>query len=196
MATAPYRHATLRPMKKLVLTFGLISGAILATITGIMLTLCLGGTFDFSDMEVVGYSAMVLSFLAVFFGIRTYRETHAGGAITFGKAFQVGILITLVSCAVYVIGWQIVYWNFIPDFLDRYAAFMIEKLRDHGASAAEIAAEEKKMTEFKRLYANPFFNVAITFLEVFPVGLVVTLVSAAILRKKTPPESAGAAAIA
>jgi hypothetical protein len=181
-------------MKKIVLTFGLISGAILAAMTAIMLPLSMSGRIDFDHSEIVGYSAMVLSFLLVFFGIRSYRENVGGGTITFGKAFQVGILITLVSCAVYVISWEIVYFNFVPDFADKYAAFTIEKLRQDGATAAAIAAAEKKMADFKELYANPLINVGITFLEVFPVGLIVTLVSAAILRRKPTPDAPSRAA--
>lgn len=181
-------------MKRIVITFGLISGAILATMTAVMLPLCMNGTIDFDNSEIIGYSAMVLSFLSVFFGIRTYRERSGGGAITFGKAFQVGILITLITCAVYVIGWEIVYFNFVPDFAETYSAHVIEKMRGDGASAAAIAAKQRKMAQFQELYANPFINVGLTFLEVFPVGLIVTLVSAAILRRKpTPPPSAAAA---
>ena len=87
---------------------------------------------------------MVLSFLAIFFGIRTYRQNVGGGAITFGRAFKVGILITLVTCAIYVIGWEIVYWGFIPDFGDTYAAHVLEKLRAEGASAERLAAENEE----------------------------------------------------
>src|SRR5687767_16012022 len=89
--------------------------------TAIMLPLCMNGTIDLRYSEIIGYSTMVLSFIMVFIGIRTYRE-NAGGMITFGKAFKVGILITLIACAVYVVAWEIVYYNFIPDFADRYAA--------------------------------------------------------------------------
>ena len=174
-------------MKKIVLTFGLISGGILLTMGAVILPLCMSGVIDFDNSEIVGYSAMVLAFLLVFFGIRTYRENVGGGAITFGKAFKVGILITLISCAVYVIAWEIVYFNFVPDFADKYQTFTIEKMRGRGASAASLEAEQKKMARFKELYANPFINAGITFMEVFPVGLIVTLVSAAILRKKTTP---------
>ncbi|MBK6405757.1 MAG: DUF4199 domain-containing protein [Holophagales bacterium] len=173
-------------MLRIVLTFGLISGAAVAGLTAVMLPMCLNGTIAFENSQLVGYSTMVLSFLAIFFGIRTYRQNVGGGAITFGRAFKVGILITLVTCAVYVIGWEIVYWGFIPDFGDTYAAHVLEKLRAEGASAEKLAAETKKMASFQELYRNPFFNVGMTFLEIFPVGLVVTLVSAGILRRKAP----------
>jgi DNA-binding CsgD family transcriptional regulator len=132
----------------------------------------------------IGYTSMVLAFLSVFFGIRAYRERNAGGSITFGKAFKVGILITLITCAVYVVSWEIVYFNFLPDFAETYSANVLESMRADGASAVTLAAETEKMAQFKELYKNPLFNVGMTFMEVFPVGLIVTLVSAAILRRK------------
>lgn len=183
-------------MKRIVVTFGLISGAILAAMTAVMIPLCMSGVIDFDKSQIVGYSTMVLSFLLAFFGIRSYRENLGGGTISFGKAFQVGILITLIACAVYVISWEIVYFGFVPDFDDKYATFAIEKMRRDGASDAEILVAEKRMADFKRLYANPLFNVGITFLEVFPVGLIVTLISAAILRRRTPSAPKAATAVA
>jgi hypothetical protein len=173
-------------MKRTVLTYGLLSGAILATMTAVMMPLCMNGTISMSNSEILGYTAMALAFIAVFFGIRSYRERNNRGTITFGKAFQVGILITLVTCAVYVIGWEIVYWGFMPDFGDKYAAVALERMQNDGATPAALAKAQTEMARFKVLYRNPFFNIGMTFLEVFPVGLIVTLVSAAILRKKTP----------
>jgi len=174
-------------MKNTVLKFGLIAGGILAATMAITVPLCLKGGVDFANSYVIGYTSMVVALLAVFFGIRSYRERNGGGTITFGKAFKVGILITLLASAIYVITWEIVYFNFLPDFADKYAALSIDKLRAGGASDAEILAEQKKMGEFKELYKNPLINVGMTFMEVFPVGLIVTLVSAAILRKKPTP---------
>jgi hypothetical protein len=183
-------------MKKIVLTFGLISGAILAAMMAIIMPLCMNGTIDFDNAEIIGYTTMVLSFIAVFFGIRTYRENAGRGAITFGKAFQVGILITVISSVVYVLSWEIVYFNFLPDFVDKYAAATISKMQDAGATPAAVAAKKTEMDTFKELYKNPLFNVGMTFLEVFPVGLIVTLVSAAILRKKPTPNAPATAAAA
>jgi hypothetical protein len=172
-------------MKRQVLTFGLICGAILGGMTAVMVPLCMNGTATFDHAEIFGYTIQVFAFLLVFFGIRSYRES-AGGTITFGKAFQVGILVTLIACAVYVISWEIVYYNFVPDFADKYAAHVLEKLRTKGATQAAIAAATREMTRFKELYRNPFINAGMTFMEVFPVGLIVTAISAAILRRKTP----------
>lgn len=91
-----------------------------------------------------------------------------------------------------MVTWQIVYFNFIPDFGDLYAQHVIEKMRVHGATAAAIEAETLKMKQFGELYKNPLFNAGMTFLEVFPVGLIVTLISAAILRRTSSDSSATA----
>jgi len=175
-------------MKKIVLTFGLISGAILALM--MFVTLPLIDKVSFDKLEVLGYSTMVAAFLMVFFGIRSYRENIGGGFITFGKAFKVGLLITLISCACYVIAWEIIYFKIAPDFVEKYGNYMIEKARAAGASAAELAEKKEQMKNFKAMYDNPLINVAITLLEPLPIGLPVTLISAGILRRKEPKSSA------
>lgn len=180
-------------MKKIVLRYGLLSGALLAAMMAVTMPLYRRGILDFDHGELIGYSSMVLSFLLVFFGVKSYRDNIAGGVIGFGKAFQVGILITLVTCAMYVLSWQIIYYNFYPDFLDQYSAHAIAKMRAAGESEGAIQAATAQMNDFAKLYANPLVNVGITFLEVFPVGLIMTLVSAAILRRK--PQEAPAAAV-
>jgi len=183
-------------MKKIVLRFGLASGFLLMALTAVTLPLCMNGTLDFDNSQLVGYSAMVLAFLFVFFGIRSYRDNVVGGAIGFGKAFQVGLLISLVTCAMYVIAWEIAYYNFFPDFFDQYSAHVLERMRTAGESEAAIRETTAQMAKMGKLYKNLFFNVGITFLEVFPVGLVVTLVSAGILRRKAGPAAPAAAVTA
>jgi len=181
-------------MRKTVLRFGLASGLVLVAMSSLMMPLCLNGTLDFDNMEVLGYSSMVLAFLLVFFGVRSYRENVAGGTIGFGKAFQVGLLITLVTCAMYVIAWEITYFNFVPDFLDKFSAHTLAKMRETGDSQADIQKMTDQMAFMAKYYDNVFFNSAITFMEIFPVGLIVSLVSAAILRRK-PGQSAPRAAV-
>jgi hypothetical protein len=172
-------------MKKTVLTFGLISGAVSA--------LLMLSTWPFMDRIgldkglYVGYTAMVLSFLLVFFGIRSYRENVGAGQITFGKAFAVGILITLISTVCYVVTWEIIYFGFNSDFCEKYTTYMVEKAKASGASQQMIEATRQQMRDMKVMLDNPLLNAAMTFLEPFPVGLVITLISAAILRKKRAP---------
>lgn len=170
-------------MKKIVLTFGLIAGAILS---GMMLaTMPFMDRIGFDRGEVIGYTSMVMAFLLIFFGVRSYRDTVSGGVVSFGRAFKVGALIALVGSACYVATWQVIYYGgMADDFMDRYQAHALEQERAAGASEAALAAKREEMERFAALYDNPLINVAITFLEPLPVGLVIALVSAGILRRR------------
>lgn len=170
-------------MKKTVLTFGLISGALMAIF--MFATMPFIDKIGFDKGLIVGYTNIVLAFILVFFGIRSYRENVGGGAITFGRALAIGILIVVISSVCYVIAWLILYYNFMPDFFDKYAAHAIEKARASGASLEAIQAQTQEMDQMKQLVKNPFFHALFVFLEPFPVGLVIALVSALILRKKS-----------
>jgi len=182
-------------MKKVVIVFGLISGAISSALMFLTLPLMTSGAVNFGNGYIVGYTAIVLSFLLVFFGIRSYRE-NSGGTITFGRAFSVGILITLISCVFYVASWEIIYYKLMPDFADKYSAHTIDAMRQKGAPEAAIAVKKKELEKMWAMLDNPLINAAMTFIEPFPVGLIVTLVSAAILRKRTPlPAGAVAQAV-
>ena len=175
-------------MKKTILTFGLISG--------VLISLMMAATIPFVDRigfdrgEYVGNTTMVLAFLLVFFGIRSYRDDAGDGAITFTRGFVVGISITLISCVFYVVTWEIIYFNFMHDFMDKYAAYAVARLQASGASAAAVQAQIQQMNKLKVLYQNPLYNSAMTFLEPLPVGLVITLISAAVLRRKPQPQAA------
>jgi Protein of unknown function (DUF4199) len=181
-------------MKKTVLIFGLLSGAVAAAL--MFVTLPFADRIGFERGLIVGYTTIILSFLLVFFGIRSYRENIGGGAISFGRAFAVGILITLISCICYVVAWEILYFKFMPDFADKYAAHAIEKLKAAGATAAAIQAQMEEAKNLKRILDNPFLNAAATFIEPFPVGLIITLISALILRKRKSSSSESAVSTA
>jgi hypothetical protein len=172
-------------MKKTVLIFGLLSGTVSAAM--LAATVPFIDRIGFDRGVIVGYTAMVISFLFVYFGIRSYRDNVAGGRLTFGRAVAVGLLITVISCACYVVAWQVVYYNFIPDFFERYAAYTVEKLRAAGEAPAVIEQKTRELAEFKTLYDNPLVNAAFTFIEPLPVGLIVTLMSAALLRRPPQP---------
>ena len=178
-------------MKKVVLTFGLIAGAFCSAM--MLVTIPLANRASFNRAEYLGYTTIVLAFLLVFFGVRSYRDNTLNGSITFGRAFAVGLAITLVACACYVVTWEILYYTVYPDFMDNYAAHMIEKARHSGASAAALQTQLQGIERTKQLYRNPLYNAALTFLEPFPVGLLVTLISAVALRRKQSPAPAAPA---
>ena len=168
-------------MKRIVWTFGLIAGGIMAA----MMLITVPFAEKIGDAgEVVGYTTMILAFLMVYYGIRSYRDNVMGGTIRFGKAFQAGILITLIASACYVAAWEVIERTMVPDFAEKYAARVIAKVQGSGATAAQVEAKRQEMAKFTEAYKNPFVNVGMTFLEVFPVGLVVVLVSAWVLSRK------------
>jgi len=127
---------------------------------------------------------MVIAFLMIFFGVRSYRDNVAGGSVGFGRALGVGLLITLIASICYVATWQFIYYRLTPDFMDKYSAYTIEKARKSGATDATIAARTKEMAEFSEMYKNPLINVAFTFLEPLPVGVVFALVTAGVLCRR------------
>ncbi|HJU94005.1 MAG TPA: DUF4199 domain-containing protein [Pyrinomonadaceae bacterium] len=170
-------------MKKTVLKFGLIAGGIFVAV--MFSTMPFLDQIGFEYGEVIGYTMLLAAFAFIFVGIRSYRENVGNGYITFGRAFKIGILITVIASLCYVISWQIVYYGFVPDFGEKYTQYLAEKSRAAGASPDEVAKEVAEMQRFMALYKNPVYNFLITFfVEPLPMGLFITLISAAILRKR------------
>jgi len=177
-------------MKKTVLTFGLISGALISVM--MLLTIPFHDAIGFElGGLIVGYTTMVLAFLLIYFGVRSYRDNVAGGTVRFGRAFAVGALIGLVSSMCYVATWEVIYFKFMPDFMDKYGAHVIEKARASGENEAAIAKRKVEMAEFAEMYKNPAFNAAVTLVEPLPVAFVVALITAGVLSRRR--RSAGAA---
>ncbi len=183
-------------MKKIVLTFGLISGAIISVLMGG--SLLLADKIGSGHSMVLGYTIMVASFLLVYFGIRTYRDNNLDGQISLGRAFACGMLISLIASVCYVAMWEVLYFNFMPHFMDSYFAAQIAKVQSAGLDPAATATQIAAIRHSEQLYQNPLVNIAYTFMEPLPVALLITLISAAVLRRKVPTSgsSVGDAALA
>ena len=155
-------------MRKIVLTFGLIGGAILAAM--MLMTFPFQEQIGFDKGVYVGYTTMVLAFLMVYFGVQSYRDNVAGGSLTFGRAFKVGLLISLVIMACYVATWQVMYLQLhagLPRQVHGLRAGTGAPVR---RVADAIAAQAKEMQEFGEMYKNPLVNIAFTLLEPLPVA--------------------------
>lgn len=174
-------------MKKVVLVCGLIAGGIVSILmlSSVSYLSHCQGNVDYNTSMLIGYASMLIAFTLVFVGIRNYRDKYNAGVISFGKAFTTGILIVLIASTMYVVAWLIDYFFFIPDFMDKYSAHMLDKLKASGASPVEIDRQAKEMANFATMYKNPFFNAMMTYVEILPVGLIVTLISSFILKRKT-----------
>jgi len=132
---------------------------------------------------IVGYTTMLIALTAVFVGIKRHRDTQLGGVIRFWPAFGMGLGISVVAGIVYVLAWEVTQALTGIDFASDYGRFLIEQRRAAGASAAELKTLAAEMEAFKVQYADPLFRLPMTFAEIFPVGVLVSLVSAALLRK-------------
>ena len=170
-------------MKKTVWTFGLISGVLVSALMAATIPFQDENGFDHS--LILGYAIIVLSFLLIYFGVRSYRDNVGKGTVRFGRALAVGSLIGLIASACYVATWEVMYFKFMPDFMTRYGAHELEKARAEGASEAALAQKKMELDKFEKLYQNPAVNVAYTFLEPLPVALVIALVSAGVLSRRS-----------
>ena len=170
-------------MKKL-LYFGLLAG--LLNIIGWLTldALFQGENFDFALGETLGYAAMLLALSMVFFGIKSYRDKNLNGKITCQNAFIKGLIIVGIASAIYVLGWEVYYPNFQADFGEKYSAHLIASMEEQGLSQEEIESEKASMEEWMIKYQNPLYRMPITLLEILPLGLVVALISATILKRK------------
>jgi amino acid transporter len=171
-------------MKKNIIVFGLISGLIVSAFMAVSIGMCYKSN-DFDGSMIIGYAAMIVSFSFVFVGIKNYRDKFNNGMISFGRAFKLGLMITLIASTLYVITWLICYYGFIPDFMERYSGHVLEGMKDKGLSQTEMDAQLAEMNTYREMYKNPLFVILLTYMEILPVGILITLISAFILKRKS-----------
>jgi len=174
-------------MRKVTLTYGLLAGAIISVFMLLGMVLWENGAITFDNSELIGYGSMVIALSMIFFGIKSYRDNYQNGMIKFVKGLQVGMLITLVASLMYAATWETYYrtnTEIQTSFMDKYADHALNKMKAKGASPAEIDQKAKEMTDMAEMYKNPVIRFGITLLEILPVGIVITLISAAVLRRK------------
>ena len=177
-------------MQKNIIIYGLTAGIVVSVLllfTTNYLSYC-AGNVDYETSMLIGYASMLIAFSIVFVGIRNYRDKYNAGVISFGKAFKTGIIMVLIASTIFVAAWLIDYFFFMPaGFVEKSFAYELDKLKASGASQIEIDRQTKEMANFERMYKNPFFNAMMTYAIILPVGLVVTLISSLILKRKAQP---------
>jgi hypothetical protein len=173
-------------MKKIVIVCGLVAGAIVSTMTIITVVMSYKNGNISSNM-FLGYMTMLLAFSLIFVGIKNYRDKHQHGIISFGKAFKTGLYIALIASSIYVLVWLISYYLFFPDFMDLYTTCMLNEIKASGATQIQIDSKVAEMESYKQMYKSPLMVVLFTYAEILPLGILVTLVSALILKRKAIP---------
>ncbi len=170
-------------MTRIVLIFGLISGVISGGLMWILMSIVQLDGVNFDYAMIWGYATMIIALSLIFFGIKSYRDNN-GGRITFWKGLQVGILITLISAVCYAVSWEIYYPAYGQEFIQKYNAYYLDKLKNEGSSDAEIEKARVESEQFIAIYEKFYVRFPVTIMEILPVGIIVTLISAALLRKR------------
>ena len=171
-------------MRKIVIIYGLISGGILGALLLTTMSMYLTTPVIMDNGMLIGYSTMVISLSLIFFGIKSLRDNHYSGSITFGKAAKVGLLITLIASVMYAGAWEISYSKIGENFMKNMQEQYYKRLEAKGLSADELKMEKEKIDTSMEYYKNPVIRFGITITEVLPVGIILTLISAGLLRKK------------
>jgi hypothetical protein len=162
-------------MQILILVYGVIAGLVIIGIATLSIELGISSMW-------FGYLVMFIAFSVIFVAVRKYRDESLGGVIRFGTGFGLGLGITLVASLIYVLVWELYLVSTDYTFMDTYIASIVESKKAAGVSQEELAATIAEMDSMREMYANPLFRLPMTFVEIFPVGLLISLVAAFVLR--------------
>jgi uncharacterized membrane protein len=168
-------------MLRTILIFGVAAGVLVAVpmFSALVFTQQVG-----ASSQLFGYAVMLAALSLIFVAVKGWRDRALGGVIKFVPAFLMGLGISAVAAVIYVIGWEITLALTDYAFIESYSAAVIDAARTKGATTAELQAMSARMAEFGEQYRNPLFRLPLTFIEIFPVGLIVSLVSALLLRNR------------
>jgi hypothetical protein len=168
-------------MLRTILKYGVISGLVVGGFE-LVTFVVFSGMPPLKYGMVIGYTTMLIALSAVFVGIKHHRDVDRGGVIGFWPALGVGLGVSFIAGIFYVAAWEAVQAMTHMDFASSYAQAIIASEKAKGASAQTLAKLTADMETFKVQYANPMYRLPMTFVEIFPVGVLVSLISAALLR--------------
>jgi len=174
-------------MRKVTLIFGLLAGITSSVFSIIIVMMCERDKLNLDRSDLIGYASMVIALSMIFVGIKSYRDNYRSGAISFGRGLQVGILISLIASLIFAAGAE-VFYQADPvaqaALMDKYADHHINKLKERGGSSDEIEQKTRQMTDLKEMNKNALMRFVMSVVIILPVGIVISLISAALLRKK------------
>jgi hypothetical protein len=169
-------------MKKIILTYGIIAGIMVSAL--MLLGIFINKDHDLTLGMIYGYATMIMAFSMIYVAIRQFRNQFMDGKISFGKALLIGLGITLIASTFYVLTWEIEYKYVFPDFMQGYAKSSLESMKTSGASAASIQKATSEMDEMVKSYNDPLYRIPLTYAEILPVGVLISLICAFILKRK------------
>ena len=174
-------------MGKVAIRFGLFAGAVMIGLIFLEGALVERELFPIAWMEVTGYASMLIALSMVFFGIKSYRDNQGKGIVTFWKGVQIGVMISLIASVLYFVGGELynaVNPGFFPKIMERSIEQKTNDMKSKGAPEEEIATMKEDIAKFVTMFKNPLIRFAVFVMEMFPIGVIVTLISAALLRRR------------
>ena len=171
-------------MKKIVLIYGTIAGLIVGGLMLIFWPLMESETINMDNGMLLGYATMILALSVIFLAVKTYRDKHNKGNISFGKGVIIGLLITLVAGILYAFAWEIMFSQMGDEYMQKMMQHYHDSKAGPGSTPEQVEVVKKEIEDFIAMYKNPFIRFGITLMEILPVGIVISLVSAALLKKK------------
>lgn len=173
-------------MGKVIITFGLIAGLIVGSMFFITNPIQEDGSFN--GGMIVGFTTMIIALSTIFFAVKVYRDKYQSGVIKFGKAFLIGIGVTAIATIMYSAAWE-AYLSTTKlgpmGFINAYNEQMVQSLKDNNASAEELQKVIDDGVWMAEVYKAPVKRFFLTMIEIFPVGVLISLISALILKRKT-----------
>ena len=169
-------------MRNIILKNGIFGGLIVSIIM-ITMTLYMKNNPNYEPSMYIGFVSMFLAFTFVFLGIKQQRDSNYG-SITFGKAIATGLIISLLISTIYVAVWLIIYYNFFPNFIEKYSEIALKN-----AKPEELAAKTAEMNQYKEMYKSPIMVILLTYMEILPIGIVITLIAALVMKRKSVVEN-------
>ena len=155
-----------------------ILGGIIAAIVMASMVFYMKTYPEHEPSAILGFIGMLFAFIFVIVGIKQEREIN-NGTITFGRAFLTGLGISFVISTIYVLVWLVIYYNFFPDFMEKYSEMVLKN-----TNPEELAAKTTEMNQMKEWYKSPLMIILLTYMEIFPIGIVVSLIGSLVLKKK------------
>lgn len=162
-------------LRKLMMVYGTLAGVLIITINTINVELGISHVW-------LGFLVMFMALSIIVVAIKQQRDEYNGGVITFKEGFVTGIIIACIATVFYVLLWELYLHKTEFKFIEIYTESVVQSKQDDGTPVQDIAAVERQMEEFKQNYANPFIRLPMTALEIFPVGFLITLFGALLLR--------------
>lgn len=170
-------------MKKISVIYGLIGGIIVSAFMALTIPNMDSDT-DMTLSMFMGFASMIVALSTVFLGIKKYRDVHLNGVISFGKAFLIGLYISLIASTMYVLTWMVISDLYMPNFMENYVEAQLNAFEQTAATAEEISQKREELNAMAESYKNPVIKALYTYMEIFPVGLIITLISSLILKRK------------